>query len=76
MTTKADAKRRVVIPGARPGDVYDVQKQSDGRILLVRLERPEFRAGMSRSQCLHAMEEAPLRLRMGWDELKSLTREP
>lgn len=76
MTSKVDAKRRVVIPGARPGDVYDIQRQGDGRILLVRLERPEPGRGMSRSQCLRAMDEAPLPVNMSWDELKSLTREP
>jgi hypothetical protein len=76
MTGKADAKKRVVIPGARPGDVYDIQKQAEGRILLVRLERPESRIRMSREECLHAMADAPLRLQFTWDELKSLTREP
>lgn len=75
MTAKVDNKRRVVLPGARPGDVYDIQKQAGERFLLVRLQRPEPRAERSREECLRAMAAAPLRLRMGWDELKSLTRE-
>lgn len=75
MTAKVDNKRRIVLPGARPGDVYDIQKQGEERFLLVRLQRPELRVEMSREECLRAMAAAPLRLRMGWDELKSLTRE-
>lgn len=75
MTTKADSKRRVVLPGARPGDVYEVQKQGEGRFILIRLERPEPKAALSREECLRAMAAAPLRLKMSWDELKSMTRE-
>ena len=38
---KADAKRRVVLPAVKPWDVFDVQNHGDGRLVLVRLERPE-----------------------------------
>ena len=76
MATKTDSKRRVVLPRARPGDIYDVQEQGEGRYLLVRLERPDPRAAMNREDCLRAMEDRPLRLGMGWDELRRLTREP
>lgn len=76
MTTKADSKKRVVLPRATPGDVYDVQEQGEGRFLLVRLERPELRTPMSRKDCLRAMEDRPLRLEMTWEELRGLTREP
>jgi len=65
-----------VLRGARPGDVFDVQEQGDGRFLLVRLRRPEPRPSMSREDSLRAMDEHPLRLGMSWDELKRLTREP
>lgn len=76
MTTKADGKRRVVLPGAHPGDVYDVQVQEEGRYLLVRLERPEPKASMSREDCVRAMDDRPLRPTMTWEELRNLTREP
>jgi hypothetical protein len=71
-----DAKRRVVLPGARPGDVFDIQSQGEGRLLLVRLERPEPEPGMSMARCLEAIAAAPLRLTMTWDSLKAGTREP
>lgn len=75
-TTTADKKKRVVLPVARPGDVFDVQQQGEGKLLLVRLVRPEPKARMSRLACLRAISAAPLRPRMNWDELRRLTREP
>jgi len=75
-TTTADKKKRVVLPAARPGDVFDVQQQGEGRLLLVRLVRPEPKARMSRLGCFRAMTAAPLHPRIKWDELCRLTREP
>lgn len=75
-TSTADAKRRVVIPVANPGDVFEIQNQGEGRLLLVRLERPEPRAEMSMERSLEAIAAAPLRPKMSWDALKAVTREP
>jgi bifunctional DNA-binding transcriptional regulator/antitoxin component of YhaV-PrlF toxin-antitoxin module len=71
-----DAKRRVVLPAAKPGDVFDIQSQGEGRLLLVRLERPEPGPGLSMAHSLEAIAAAPLRLTMTWGSLKALTREP
>lgn len=76
MTSKTDSKKRVVLPRAKPGEVYDVQEQGEGRYLLVRLERPAPREPMSRQECLRAIEEHPLQPGMTWEELRRLTREP
>jgi len=72
----ADAKRRVVLPAARPGDVFDIQSQGEGRLLLVRLERPKPAPRMSMARCLEAIAAAPLRPKMSWESLKAMTREP
>jgi hypothetical protein len=72
----ADAKRRVVLPAAKPGDVFEVQTLGEGRLLLVRLERPSPVPHLSRSRSLAAMTSAPLRPKMTWEELRALTREP
>jgi hypothetical protein len=72
----ADAKRRVVLPGARPGDVFDIQSQGEGRLLLVRLEPPESAPRMSMARCLEAIAAAPLRPKLSWDSLKAVIREP
>jgi hypothetical protein len=74
--SKVDAKQRVVLPAARPGDVFDIQSQGEGRLLLVRLERPKLGPGMSMESSLEAIATAPLRPKMTWDSLKAMTREP
>ena len=75
-TVRADGKRRVVVPGAKPGDVFDVQRLGDERYVLVRLHRPAPLPSVSREQCLDAMSRSPLRTTLSWDQLKQLTREP
>jgi len=76
VTSKTDGKKRVVLPRAEPGEVYDVQQQGEGRYLLVRLEKPAPPEPMSRQECLQAIEDHPLQPGMSWEELRSLTREP
>lgn len=73
MRTEADSKRRVMLPGAEPGDVYEVQELGKGRYLLVRLQS---RTKMSREDCLRAIDDQPVHFRMTWEELVRLTREP
>ena len=73
---RADGKRRVVLPGARPGDVFDVQRLGEARYVLVRLHRPAPLPGVSREQRLEAMSRSPVRMTLSWDQLKQLTREP
>ncbi len=75
-TTRADSKRRIVIPGIRPGDTFDIQRRADGRYLLVRLEPADAPPKMTREQCLEAMSENPLNMRLTWEQLRQLTREP
>lgn len=75
-TALVDAKKRIVVRPGKPGEVYDVQCQSSGRLLLVRLECPARPAAMDRATCLEALEKRPLRLEMAWEELRRLTREP
>ena len=75
-TSTVDAKKRVILPSGRPGEVYDVQRQDEGRLLLVRLEPPQRPERISKQACLEAMADAPLRPTMGWDRLRQLTREP
>ena len=38
MTVTTDEKKRVIIPSARPGDRFDVQVISEGKLVLTRLE--------------------------------------
>lgn len=75
-TSTADSKRRVVLPAAKPGDVFEIQGQGEGRLLLVRLEAPKPGPGMTMARCLEAIAAAPLQPRMTWESLKVVTREP
>lgn len=74
-TSTVDTKKRIVLPGGRPGEIFDVQHQAEGRFLLIRLEKPEQPRRLSRDACLKAMGQAPLRPSMPWKKLRSLTRE-
>ena len=76
MTATADSKRRIVLPTAKPGDVFDVQRQDEGHIMLVRLTCPEPNTRMTQAQCLRAIASLPLRPKMNWETLRGLTREP
>jgi len=71
-----DAKKRIVLQGGRPGDVFDIQQQAEGRFLLIRLEKPERAVRMTKRACMEAMRKAPLRSTMTWEKLRELTREP
>ena len=75
-TSRADAKKRVVIPGAEAGDVFDIQRDGEERYVLVRLHRPAPRPAMSRQQCLDAIAESPLSPTLSWEQLRRATREP
>ena len=75
-TSKVDSKRRLVLPDGQPGDVFDIQRQAEGRYLLVRLEKPEPSARPTKEACLAAMSESPLQPTMTWEELRDLTRKP
>ena len=73
---RADAKKRVIIPGAKPGDIFDVQRQGDERYVLVRLHRPEVAPRKGRAECLDALSRSPLTLTLSWEQLRQITREP
>ena len=75
-TSRVDSKKRIVLPNGQPGDIFEIQRQGEGRYLLVRLERPEPVAGMSKKECLAAMDKAPLQPTISWEQLRELTREP
>lgn len=38
MTVKVDAKKRVLLPVAKPGDVFEIQLFGEGQFVLTRME--------------------------------------
>jgi hypothetical protein len=76
MTVTADAKKRVVVPGAKPGDVFACEQQDKDHFLLVRLAKPPRRARKTRAEVRRALKNSKLKFDVTWDELRALTREP
>ena len=78
MTVTADSKKRVVLPGARPGDVFMCQQRDENHFLLARLTPPPPPKAkkMTRVQVRRAIKNSKMRFDMTWEELRALTREP
>ena len=75
MTVTADSKKRVVVPDARPGDVFSYESQGNDHFALVRLTRVDPPKKKTRAQVIAAIKASKMRP-MRWDELRKLTREP
>jgi hypothetical protein len=76
MTVTADAKKRVVLPDARAGDVFACERQNENRFLLVRLIPPPPPRKKTRAEVRRALKTSKLKFDLTWDELRVLTREP
>jgi hypothetical protein len=70
-----DQKKRIVLPDAKPGEVYSVRPQHGVGYLCVRLVEASLGKAPSRDEVLVRLEQAQLTPRMSWDELCSITRE-
>ena len=75
MTVIADSKRRVAVPGARPGDVFACEDEGNGHFLLVRLTKPAP-PKRTRAEVLAAIKASKMKFGLSWDELRKMTREP
>jgi hypothetical protein len=76
VTIKADNKKRVVVPDARPGDVFAYEDQGNGHFHLVRLIMPDPPQRKTRAQVRKAIANSRLKFDVSWDELRELVREP
>ena len=75
MTVTADAKRRVVVPGIKPGDVFACEQQGESRFTLVKLILPPPAKKKTRQEILRAIKRSKMSPTMNWDKLRLLTRE-
>ena len=75
MTLTADAKKRVIIPGAAPGDVFAYEQTNDG-VVLRRVYRQARRKKITRQQALKAIRNWKSLRGVKWEELRKMTREP
>jgi hypothetical protein len=71
-----DSKRRLVLPGARPGESYAVRQTDDGRYELAKVIPAPARAKPTPEELDALLASAALTPKMRWEELRKLTREP
>lgn len=74
-TSTVDSKKRIAIPGAQPGEIFDIQRLSEGEFMLVRIDTRNRATRMSKKACMEAMRKNPLEPQMSWEKLRELTRE-
>lgn len=76
MTLTTDNKKRVVLPGTVPGDVFACEQKGD-EILLRRVYRqPGPQKKPTKAQALRAIQTSKFKPSMTWEELRKMTREP
>lgn len=75
-TVRLDAMRKIEVPGGEPGDIYEIQEQGPGRIVLQRVEGSATRHNRTADEIIAAIKANPLTPRMSWEELRAMTREP
>lgn len=71
-----DTKRRLVLPGAQPGESYTVTQIEDGRYELAKVIPAPRRTKPQPKELEALLTSAALTPKMSWEELRSLTREP
>ena len=75
-TVTSDDKRRIRLGDIEPREVFQVTRPDAEHWLLTRLQPPAPSKRMTRAQVKQAIRENPLRMKMSWEELRALTREP
>lgn len=75
MTVTADAKRRVVVPGVKPGDIFACEQQDGNRFMLVKLTVALPAKKKTRNEILRAIKQSKMSPAMNWEKLRVLTRE-
>jgi hypothetical protein len=70
-------QERIVVPDAKPGDIFAYEDCGHGHFHLVRLKVPTPNPKkMTRLQVRKAIATSKLMFEMSWDELREMTREP
>jgi len=69
-----DAKRRLVLPEAKPDETYAVREAAPGHHELAKVI-PASRKKPTAAQLDALLASAPLTPKMSWEELRRLTRE-
>jgi len=71
-----DTKRRLVLPGATPGDTYAVRQAETGHYELTKVIPAPKKPKPTPEELDALLASAALTPKMSWEELSKLTREP
>jgi hypothetical protein len=74
MTLTADSKKRVVLPGATPGDVFICERKGH-EFVLRRVHRPTPQKKRTKAQVLKAIRNWKSVPNIRWEQLRKITRE-
>lgn len=76
MTLTADSKKRVMLPGSAPGDVFAMEQKGDEIVLRRVYRQPKpIAKKMTKAQVKNAIENWKSVPKIGWEELRKMTRE-
>jgi len=71
-----DTKRRLVLPGAKPGECYAVKESGPGHYELAKVIPAPKKTKPKRAEIDALLVSAGLTPKMNWEQLRVLTREP
>ena len=75
-TVTSDEKRRIRLGDIGPREVFQVTRPDADRWLLTRLHPPGPPKQMTRAEVKRAMQAHALTMKMTWEKLRAITREP
>lgn len=70
-----DTKRRLVLPGAKPGECYAVREAGPGHYELAKVIPAPAKTKPKRAEIDALLASAALTPEMNWEQLRALTRE-
>ena len=73
MTVITDAKKRVLLPSVKPGQVFDYEADAQGKVVLTPLA-PVERKKKTKAEINKALDNLGVTVLKNWDELKKETR--
>jgi hypothetical protein len=74
MTLRADSKKRVVLPGASPGDVFACERKGS-EFVLRRVHRAAPQEKRTKAEVLKAIRNWKDVPKIRWEELRKTTRQ-
>jgi hypothetical protein len=75
MKATVDDQRRLVLPQAEPGEVFQIESQADGKILLIPVSLAGSHKKPTREEIRRALDNVSAKCDMTWEEIRAMTRD-